>query len=50
MIKHFSTLTYPLCFSCVLGVFSSFAMIINSLMGADVRTPHGRQGDGDSAA
>jgi len=25
-------------------------MIINLLIGADVRTPRGRQGDGDSAA
>jgi len=30
--------------------FSLFAMIINLLMGADARTPHGQQGDGDSAA
>jgi len=34
----------------VLGVLSSFVMIINLLMGADVRTPRGRQGDGDSTA
>jgi len=33
----------------VLGVFSSFAMIINLLMRAYVRTPRGHQGDGDSA-
>ena len=30
--------------------FSLFTMIINLLIGADMRTPRGRQGDGDSAA
>jgi len=34
----------------VLGVLSSFAMIINLLKGADVRTSCGHQGDGDSDA
>jgi len=34
----------------VLDVLSSFAMIINLLMGPDVRTPRGRQDDEDSAA
>jgi len=33
-----------------LGVFSSFAMIINLLIGANVRTPRGRQSDEDFAA
>jgi len=30
--------------------FSCFAIIINLLMGANVRTPRGRQGDGDFVA
>jgi len=30
--------------------FSLFAIIINLLMGADVKTPHGQQGNGDSIA
>jgi len=32
------------------GVVFSFAMIINLLMGAEVRTPRNNQGDGGSIA
>jgi len=51
MIKCFPTLAHPFCLLYHLYVwFSLFAMIINLLMGVDVRTPRGRQDDGDSAA
>jgi len=51
MIKTFFTLAYPFCFFvCSMCDFSPFAMIINLLVWADVGTPRGHQGDGDSAA
>jgi len=46
----FSTIAYPLVYVCSVVCFSLFAMIMNLLMGADVRTPRDHQGDGGSAA
>jgi len=48
MIKYFYS-SLPFLFACVSRVwFSPFAMIINLLMWADVGTPRGHQGDGNS--
>jgi len=51
MIKLILALAYPSVVCCMFcGVVFSFAMIINLLMWAEVRTPRNRQGDRGSAA
>jgi len=46
----FFALTYPCLFDCFVCCSSTFAMIINLLMGADARGTRGQQGRDGSAA
>jgi len=48
--KIFLALAYPCLFDCLVCCSSTFAMIINLLMGADARGTRGQQGRDDSAA
>jgi len=46
----FFALAYPCLFDCFVCCSSTFAMIINLLMGVDVRGIRGQQGMDDSTA
>jgi len=50
MIKLILALAYPCLFDCLVCCPSTFAMIINLLMGADARGTRDQQGRDDSAA
>jgi len=50
MIKILLALAYPFLVGCFVCCASTFAMIINLLMGADARGNRDQQGRDDSAA